>query len=305
MQQLIIVPEFQYLTIPMTTRKLNRLKKNILEEGCRESILIWNGIIIDGHKRYEICQKYRIDYSVKEMIFHSKEEAIIYICKKRIPETKRGSAIYKYLIGKEYQNEKALKNMMISSDGGPDQLSSVYFQKDSTISRNIAENYKINRCTVKKYSIFTQKMDEIRAKSFEFFSDVISEKIKASHETIVEAAEWDSLKLDSFLLEKKHNKPSYCRKKEGIIEIKDEPKETFDVMSDAPLSFGIKEMPPFDPDMELKGLALTIPTWINSIERAVSKTNLDLVSAKTLLHVTNALQKLEWQILLTRESLEK
>lgn len=31
-----------------------------------------------------------------------------------------------------------------------------------------------------------------------------------------------------------------------------------------PLEVGIKEMPMFDPDMEFRGLALTIPTWMNA-----------------------------------------
>ena len=37
-------------------------------------------------------------------------------------------------------------------------------------------------------------------------------------------------------------------------------------------------MPEFDPDMELRGLALTIPTWMNAMSRAWSKTDITLVS---------------------------
>ena len=34
---------------------------------------------------------------------------------------------------------------------------------------------------------------------------------------------------------------------------------------------GIKEMPPFDPDMEIRGLALTVPTWINVLAKTEKK----------------------------------
>ena len=37
-------------------------------------------------------------------------------------------------------------------------------------------------------------------------------------------------------------------------------------------------MPAFDPDMELRGLILTIPTWMNAIARAQSKTDMSLIS---------------------------
>ena len=47
---------------------------------------------------------------------------------------------------------------------------------------------------------------------------------------------------------------------------------------EVPLTVGIKDMPAFDPEMELKGLALTIPTWMNAMERARSKTDMTLVS---------------------------
>lgn len=49
----------------------------------------------------------------------------------------------------------------------------------------------------------------------------------------------------------------------------------------APLEMGIKEMPVFDPDMEFRGLALTIPTWMNAIARTRAKTDIDLVSEPT------------------------
>ena len=38
-------------------------------------------------------------------------------------------------------------------------------------------------------------------------------------------------------------------------------------------------MPRYDPDAEIASLALTIPSWISSIERAQSMTNLQLISA--------------------------
>lgn len=55
-----IDPEFKALIPPLTTEEYKQLEDNILKYGVRDSIVIWNGIIIDGHNRYEICQKHNI-----------------------------------------------------------------------------------------------------------------------------------------------------------------------------------------------------------------------------------------------------
>lgn len=55
-------------------------------------------------------------------------------------------------------------------------------------------------------------------------------------------------------------------------------------------------MPVFDPDMEFRGLMLTIPTWINAIARARGKSNIELVSVSTRNQLTNTLRGLEKEI---------
>lgn len=73
----------------------------------------------------------------------------------------------------------------------------------------------------------------------------------------------------------------------------------------APLEVGIKEMPMFDPDMEFRGLALTIPTWMNAIARTRAKTDIDLVSEPTKAQLAMILRRLEEQITQTLEVIEK
>lgn len=73
----------------------------------------------------------------------------------------------------------------------------------------------------------------------------------------------------------------------------------------APLETGIKEMPVFDPDMEFRGLMLTIPTWMNAIARARGKTKIEMVSNSTKEQLANTLHKLDEQIMQTLEVLKR
>ena len=74
-----IDPEFQTLIPPLSDDEYQRLEKSILAEGVRESIITWDGTIIDGHNRYRICQKYDISCPNKEREFESREAAKIWI----------------------------------------------------------------------------------------------------------------------------------------------------------------------------------------------------------------------------------
>ena len=63
-----------------------------------------------------------------------------------------------------------------------------------------------------------------------------------------------------------------------------------------PIITGIKEMPAFDPDMEINGLALTIPTWINTIARTEKKMNVNIATDKAKEQLAASLIRLQDQI---------
>jgi len=50
-----IDPEFRDIIPPLTKSEFDQLEKNLIEEGCREKVIVWNSFLIDGHNRYEIC----------------------------------------------------------------------------------------------------------------------------------------------------------------------------------------------------------------------------------------------------------
>jgi hypothetical protein len=56
------------------------LEELILQEGIRDAIITWNGIIVDGHNRFEIAGKHGIkDYSITEKDFFNEAEAMMWI----------------------------------------------------------------------------------------------------------------------------------------------------------------------------------------------------------------------------------
>ena len=74
-----IDPEFKSLIPPLTDEEYEGLRDSILHEGCRDALVIWDGVLIDGHNRYEICEKYGIPYDTVEMEFANRDEAKLWI----------------------------------------------------------------------------------------------------------------------------------------------------------------------------------------------------------------------------------
>lgn len=81
LKRLEIDPEFQNLIRPLTPDEYKNLEEQLVDEGCRDELIIWEDVIIDGHNRYEICQKHEIPFKTKEMFFDDRSEVIVWMIK--------------------------------------------------------------------------------------------------------------------------------------------------------------------------------------------------------------------------------
>lgn len=73
--------EFKSLIPPLTYDEKKILEESILREGCRDAIVLWNDTIIDGHNRYEICNKHGIPFETVSREFENRNEVIEWIIK--------------------------------------------------------------------------------------------------------------------------------------------------------------------------------------------------------------------------------
>ena len=104
----IIDPEFRDKIPPLTEDEFSLLEENILSDGAVYSpLIVWKVTILDGHNRYEILQKHpELTYSVHEMTFANRYEALSWICKNQLGRRNLTPQQKKYLIGQRYEAEK-------------------------------------------------------------------------------------------------------------------------------------------------------------------------------------------------------
>ena len=83
-RELIIDPEFSALIPPLTPDEFTGLQKSILEEGCRDALIVWGNIIVDGHNRFNICSKHNIPYRTEFRDFQNREAAMLWMLQNQL-----------------------------------------------------------------------------------------------------------------------------------------------------------------------------------------------------------------------------
>lgn len=81
MTDLIIDPEFRDLLPPLPDDKRKQLEENILQNGIREPLVLWQGILIDGHNRYEIAKHHNLPFTTVEYHFNDRSDVRLWIVK--------------------------------------------------------------------------------------------------------------------------------------------------------------------------------------------------------------------------------
>lgn len=76
---LVVDPELKALIPPLTDEEYRTLEESILDEGVRDPITVWDGVIVDGHNRYEIATKHGIIFNTSPMRFIDKDDCKVWM----------------------------------------------------------------------------------------------------------------------------------------------------------------------------------------------------------------------------------
>ena len=264
--------DFKRLIPPLKEKERMQLEESIIRNGCREPICIWNGTILDGHNRYEICTRNQIPFYIKRIFLRNREEAIVWICANQLGRRNITEEMRRYLIGKRYETEKILgahnavsanryTRKEIRTDHSPEPFGVTTRQT----KERLGEEYHISHHTVSYYGQYSRALDILWRVVPEFTQKILSGEVKISHRNIVgisQFSEQDIMQLrqltfnDIGTINKYVNMSSFLPKKSI--------QQTPSIM---PVG-SIKDMPSYDPDAEISSLTFTIPSWISSINRA-------------------------------------
>jgi hypothetical protein len=59
---IVVNEELKAYIDPLTAEELEALERSLLAEGCRDALVLWNDMLVDGHNRYSICRKHGLPF---------------------------------------------------------------------------------------------------------------------------------------------------------------------------------------------------------------------------------------------------
>lgn len=297
--------DFKQLIPPLSSEELQQLEKNIVRDGCREPLSVWNNTILDGHNRYEICTRLHIPFKIQHIYFKNHEEATSWICANQLGRRNISEETRKYLIGKRYEMEKILgihnavgTNQYKKKEVKPKMLAEPNFHNTSyRTSERLGEEYRISHATVEKYGVYSNAMDALSKVVPDIVPKILSGEVKISHESLVEMSQLppqDVRRLGKQISDNTVDFYCYSGIRKVLPKRQDSKRQPISAIPGA----SVKDMPVYDPDAEISSLALTIPSWVSSINRTRSIANLSEIS-------NNARCKLEKELLELKATVKK
>ncbi len=303
--ELKINTEFKNLIRALTRKEYLQLEENLLADGCLNPIITWDGYIIDGHNRYEICTRHNIPFDVLPMEFSCKEAVIAWICKHQLGRRNLTEEGRKYLIGMQYEAEKivnARKNQAGKNQYSTSPPETPSLEKEAPISKNktahiIADENHVTHATVQKYGIYCRALNSLRIKHPILVSNILSGRYKIAHKNVVDLSRMPNDQVESIenrMIRQKKAFVHYSTSRHAMTA--PERKESVLPSQRASAKPTIKDMPAYDPDAPLIELSLTIPSWTGSIKRSSTNIILEETSQSARDKLVESLKSLKFNI---------
>jgi hypothetical protein len=77
---IVVNEELKAYIDPLTPEEYEALERSILAEGCRDALVLWGDVLVDGHNRYAICRKHGLPFqAVQSTRFQSMEDVHLWM----------------------------------------------------------------------------------------------------------------------------------------------------------------------------------------------------------------------------------
>ena len=149
MKEIIIDEEFRLLLPILDETTFRLLEENILEYGCRDPLILWNGILIDGYNRYKICNHHQLPFTTVDMEFDSREEVLIWIISNQISRRNLTPIQLSYFRGLHYLAERKIqgRNNQYIQEGGSGRVQNGQFP---STAKYLSEQYRVSGRTIRR-----------------------------------------------------------------------------------------------------------------------------------------------------------
>lgn len=148
-----IDPEFQALIPPLSPEERAQLEENIIAHGCRDPLVTWNGVLLDGHNRLEICTRREVPYRVVEVDLLDRDAAMDWMDANQLGRRNLTPDQFKLLLGRRYNRTKKA-----GFKGNQHTVASGQSDQNHTAVR-LAEQHGVSEATVRRAAKLAQEVE--------------------------------------------------------------------------------------------------------------------------------------------------
>jgi len=170
--QLNINSKFQSLVPKLSEEERKQLEENLINEGCRDPIVIWDNTILDGHNRYEICQEYEIPFNTTPAPedIKTEEDAEDWIDRNQLGRRNLTPDDFKLILGRRYNRMKATHGGDRKSNYNVSELWAIDQERqkssrqndDLKTSEKLAQEHGVSKRTVERAGKFAEAVEEAK-----------------------------------------------------------------------------------------------------------------------------------------------
>lgn len=182
--ELNISEELRGLIPPLADEEKELLEKSLLNEGCRDSLIVWDNTIIDGHNRYEICTNNNIEFQTKELDFDSMAEAKNWMIDNQLARRNLTDSQRRYFIGKRYEEEKKVQGGTGANQFEKEQRG--HSVQSAKTAEKIAKDNNTSDRTVRRNADYSKAIDDIKKEEPDIANKILSEEIKLNNKEVLE-----------------------------------------------------------------------------------------------------------------------
>jgi len=166
-----IDPEFKDYLGPLDEDSRQALEELLQAEGCRDALVVWpqpdhGAILLDGHNRFEICERLGIAYSTVDCpdSVLDRESAAAWIVQNQQGRRNMTPDGLAYLCGKVFNSEKQSHGGDRKSHGPESRGQNGPLIPAGRTVEKVAREFAMSARTVKRHGKFAEQIDAIAAK---------------------------------------------------------------------------------------------------------------------------------------------
>jgi hypothetical protein len=149
-------PELHSLIPPLSADEYAQLEANILQDGCRDPLIIWEEeeTLLDGHNRRTICEHHGLPYTCQAISLPDLDAAKAWMIANQLGRRNLTPEQISYYRGGQYNLQKHQGKRTDLTSGQSD-------QKSQNAAEQLAQQHTVSEKTIRRDAAYAKAVDTI------------------------------------------------------------------------------------------------------------------------------------------------